>query len=259
MCDDQRREADPILLALTETLRKVDTNFQERQTIRRQRGDDPLPGKPFITVTVETEHRTYTGHMFDMWSSLDATLDLYDVSVTDPTVELADPCYIIRVESIVSARVAENPEFLPVEFAMTRATLDAAVESFIAKVDDILIPGPDKCNITTEQCDALRDAAQPVNDLIFKSSIPSRWERYSRAIDARNGRTPKQRYMTEDHKTLNMIVVNTEDKHAHAIPLIKFLTHGVPLDFLYTETHQTCIDKYRLEAEDAARMRKRTR
>lgn len=263
-------ETDPILDTLAEVLRLVDMNHHERQAARGQRGDTPLFGQPFITVTVETETRTYTGRVFDI-SRTDAIVDLYNTEVTDPA--LATPDHIIRAAAIVAAHVEENTYLLPVEFPMARTDLDAHTASFITKAATILTnPDYDDADapvadvfdrllsatapvpVTTDQCDALREAARPVNDLMLDSPIPTKWDRYAtyttRTITGLDTRTVQA---LDDDPHLNVEILNTDDPAPGPTTLLKFLTFGVPLAFLDPETHQQALDAYRGQVRGQSR------
>lgn len=264
--------ADPILACLDADLRVISDNFHTCQAIRSKRGDTPKPGAPFLTVQVSTEHRTYHGRIFTVDRS-EGFLDLYDTTTTSPTLS-ARPPHLLRAASIIAVQVHENLHCLPVEFPMRRTDLDTHTAAFLAKAAAILAdPDYDEtaetdpadildrlCAIQAAEpvrfahCKALRAAAQPVNDLIFGTiDIISRWERYTRNVCDSFGLTdPKHRQSLDTNPHLNIEILNTDDPTPGSTTLLSFLTHGVPINFLYPDTHQQALDAYRTQAKHAS-------
>lgn len=248
----ERIAPDPFLLHFAEVLKEVTDNFMERQHVRGARGDEPLTTMPFITVTIETESRTYSGRVFDVRAD-DATIDLFHTGVRDPAKANETPKYTVRASSIVAGNVAENVKFLPVEFEMKKADLDAHVEEFLTTAESIFVPGSGKHDLNSKQCDALREAAKPVFELIFKSNAVYRWEQYTTAIAARCSVNTDTIRMPSKDKRLNLMVATPHDGSRKGLSLLHFLTLGVPLEFLYTETHQQVLDSFADTAHDRAR------
>lgn len=256
--DTDRAVIDPILDELQDALAKVTDNFEHRNYLRKRRGDEPLPGAPYITVSVETEHRVYpTMRVFNV-DRVATFLDLHSDKVSDPKVEQVNPI-MMRTAAIVSAVVHTNYHTLPVEIPMTKADLDAAVEAFAAEAERIMSTGTTACkdDVSAEQCSALVKAANPVNDFIFESTIGATWERYKQAVCARHG-SAKVLDMPATDKRLNRMVVTTDYGKRTGMPLLRFFTHGVPLEFLYTETHQLALDAYNTYVEGVVRREKKT-
>lgn len=262
---------DPMLGTIIDAYHNIQTSIAERNTIRKNRGDSTTTTTPYVTVAAETEQRTYTGRVFNV-NGDDTVLDLYDNSVENPQTELANPRHTIRISSIVCIRVQERPDLLPVEFPMKRDEFHAAVASFIKTAatiltdpadyspadhddqhvtDDMLadlINQTEPVAVTYEQCEALRAAAQPVNNIMFNSSYISRWEKVARSIAASNGlrdKTVQPAYDDDPH--LNIEVINTDDPTPGKTTLLKFLTHGVPVNYLYPETHEQALRAYRTQ------------
>lgn len=254
---------DVILASLSETMRTVENNWAERQSARRQRGDNPTPGEPSITVTVDTEHRTYNGRVFTV-APRDGYLDLYDLDTTTPRNLLTAAPTVIRAEAIVAARVKDNVDLLPVEFPMKATDLHTHVANFITQAAAILAdPDHDEdattdpydvfdrlsqatgpTLVTTDQCQALRDAAEPVNSLMSASPIPTRWDRYAHGLTGQ-----RTLHALDDDPHLNVTILNRDDPKPGPTTLLNFLTYGAPLNFLYPETHQQALDAYRSQVQ----------
>lgn len=266
---------DPMLLTLGTALQAVQSNHEQRQAARRERGDAPTSDLPYITVSIDVAHRTYYGRIFTVPTYGDTTVEVHDFSTANPDHPLAAPPTLIRVSAIQSVKVDEKINLLPVEFPMKRDDLDAHIDRFLATaaraiaetaayageydsehpVRDILADlaaQTEPIAITYKTCDVLREAAQPVNDLILNSSIPGQWERFARTVCDASGMAGHKIMAAEDsHEHLNIVVINTDDPKPGPNTLLAFLTHGVPTDFLYPETHDNAIDTY---LDDLARV-----
>lgn len=254
---NDRPTVDPILDILHDSLSKVALNIEQRNHIRKMRGDEPLMGAPFITVSVATEHRSYSNVRVFYVDRLSTILDFHDEHVNDPKTEQVNPV-TLRASAIISATVHTNVETLPMEFPLNKADLDAAVDAFVAEAERILSTGTTnrKDDVSSAQQSALVEAAKPVNEFVFDSAIGSTWSRYTQAISARHGRS-KVVEMPATDKRLHRMVVIEEYGTRRGVPLSKFLTHGVPLEFLYTETAQVALDAYASYVESLTRREKR--